>query len=201
MSHPDERFMRAQNFIANPKFQPTKFREGYAAASVYDLLDQIAQTLLRRDPAALAGAPQAILNAKFEVTKFREGYDMGDVDDFLDELITRVESLTTTESSASLAPAQPVSRVSPAQPFDGAFFAAVKFSEGRFLLGYNKKEVDDYLAHVKEVVWRNDASEIYELSFEPQPKKFSHTSLFTKGYSLSDINEFTKAVSAKAATY
>lgn len=197
----DERFITTEKFIIDAKFQATKLREGYAVEDVDDLIDVVLQTLLRRDQAALASTPNTILNAKFKVTKFREGYDMGDVDDFLDELTTRVKALTSAVSSGSTDPNQSVDRVSPAQPFDGAFFAAAKFSEGKFLLGYNKTEVDDYLAHVKEVVWRNSAHEIRELSFAPAPKKFSHTSLFTKGYSIGEVDEFTTEVSAKAATY
>ena len=83
------------------------------ADGVDDFLDEMAQTISRRDQTELAGVPEAISNVKFEVTKFREGYDLDDVDDFLDELSTRIQDLTTASSPVSTAPHEPTGRVSP----------------------------------------------------------------------------------------
>lgn len=94
------------------RFQPTKFREGYAQDSVDDLLDRVVVELRRlqeenaglREFKANPSGPQVslstptitaadVINQKFKPTKFSEGYDQDQVDDYLDEIVNTLRNL------------------------------------------------------------------------------------------------------------
>lgn len=174
---------------------------------------------------------QFLADVKFQVTKFREGYDMIEVDDFLDSALARFRELAmradTGEFAANDAPLPtdkpsggrfvekngtvrfskfpdgPVARTTsgiPSFPFDGAFFNSIKFEQTR-VGGLNIEEVDTYVAHVKRVVWKNDADAIYALGAEAVAKDFSKAGLFKQGYSTNDVYDFLEEVNARAATY
>lgn len=80
-------------FVANARFNATRFREGYDVVEVDDFLDSIVESLRVAQPQMLADLPQAIMDKQFQAVQFKEGYDMSDVDDFLDELAEQVRSL------------------------------------------------------------------------------------------------------------
>ncbi|MBB1197824.1 DivIVA domain-containing protein [Curtobacterium flaccumfaciens pv. flaccumfaciens] len=75
--------------VADKRFRPTKFREGYDQSEVDAFLDRIQTTLAgyeqRRPVDPLT--PEQVAAVRFQPTKFREGYDQGQVDDFLDEVV------------------------------------------------------------------------------------------------------------------
>ena len=95
-------------FLADSRFQVTKFREGYDMVEVDDFIDELISAAQALNPIQLAIMPDLILNKKFQVTKFREGYDMVNVDDFLDGALARFRELAiradTGEFDANSAP-------------------------------------------------------------------------------------------------
>lgn len=88
--------------IANKKFQPTKFSEGYDQDQVDDFLNLVTQELRRletgTDPLKSSVttpllSPEDVINKRFQPTKFREGYDQDQVDDYLDEIVVALRYL------------------------------------------------------------------------------------------------------------
>ncbi len=94
--------MRAQD-VADKRFMPTKFRNGYDQQEVDDLLARIQVTLTvvegspvpTTGPLATAKPLRAadVKSARFRATKWREGYDQDQVDDFLDDVVNELRRL------------------------------------------------------------------------------------------------------------
>jgi DivIVA domain-containing protein len=94
--------MRAQD-VAEKRFLPTKFRDGYDQQEVDDLLDRIQATLTvaeggtipttGRLATAKPVGPEDVKRARFRATRWREGYDQDQVDDFLDEVVAELRRL------------------------------------------------------------------------------------------------------------
>lgn len=218
-------------FLTDAGFRVTKFREGYDMIEVDDFIDEMVGAARALNPNQLDTMPDLVLNKKFQVTKFREGYDMVEVDDFLDVALAHFRELAiradTEEFAANSAPvpdgkaqgkryvekngrirlsknpdisAPRTTSGTPTFPFDGVFFNAIQFEKTRFG-GLNIDEVDQYVAHVKRVVWRNDADSIYALSAEAINQDFSNAGLLKVGYSSAGVYEFLDDVNARAATY
>jgi DivIVA domain-containing protein len=94
--------MRAQD-VAEKRFQPTKYRNGYDQQDVDDLLDRVQATLIVAEGGTipttgrLATAkplrPEDVKGARFRVSRWREGYDQDQVDDFLDDVVAELRRL------------------------------------------------------------------------------------------------------------
>lgn len=90
--------MRAQD-VADKKFQPTAFRNGYSQDDVDDLLDRVQAMFAAAEqgdrPATGAGTvtPEDVAASRFRRTRMKPGYDCDEVDDFLDEVVVALRAL------------------------------------------------------------------------------------------------------------
>ena len=87
--------MRAAD-VADKRFQPTKFRQGYDQGQADDFLDRVRTTLAGYEQGRPSEplTPEDVVAARFTPTVWREGYDQGQVDDFLDEVVVALRRLT-----------------------------------------------------------------------------------------------------------
>jgi len=94
--------VRAQD-VADKKFQPTVFRNGYSQDDVDDLLDRVQATFAAAEQGGrpvtgrLAGArtvtPEDVASSRFRRTRMKSGYDCDEVDDFLVEVVVALRAL------------------------------------------------------------------------------------------------------------
>jgi len=81
--------------VAQKRFRPTTWREGYDTDEVDAFLDEVRATLTaagegRSGPRVTA---EAVVATRFTPTRFRGGYDQDEVDDFLDEIVAALRRL------------------------------------------------------------------------------------------------------------
>lgn len=100
--------------IVLKKFQPTKFREGYAQDSVDQFLDRVVVEFrrLQEESARLQKytgdteekplpidtptmTPADVVNQQFKPTRLSEGYDQDEVDDYLDKIVMSLRHWST----------------------------------------------------------------------------------------------------------
>lgn len=81
--------------VAQKRFRPTKWREGYDTDEVDAFLDEVQATLTAAEEGRSGPGvtPEAVVATRFTPTRFRSGYDQDDVDDFLDEIVVAVQGL------------------------------------------------------------------------------------------------------------
>jgi len=83
--------------VANAKFAPTKWREGYDQREVDDFLDRVRATLAGYEAGRPVDplTPEDVTLARFQPTKFREGYRQDEVDDLLDRVVVALRQHAT----------------------------------------------------------------------------------------------------------
>ncbi|GAB2984889.1 hypothetical protein GCM10027282_25400 [Frigoribacterium salinisoli] len=81
--------------VAQKRFRPTTWREGYDTAEVDAFLDEVRATLAAAEEgrAGPGVTPVVVVEKRFTPTRFRSGYDQDEVDDFLDEIVTALRRL------------------------------------------------------------------------------------------------------------
>jgi len=85
--------VRAQD-VADKRFQPTKFREGYDQGDVDAFLDRVQAALTAAEQGRPVGlTPEEVVETRFRPTRFRDGYDQDQVDDFLDDIVAALRPL------------------------------------------------------------------------------------------------------------
>jgi len=81
--------------VAQKRFRPTRWREGYDTDEVDAFLDEVRATLTAAGEGrpGLGVTPLAVVAKRFTPTRFRSGYDQDEVDDFLDEIVAALRRL------------------------------------------------------------------------------------------------------------